>query len=62
MKEEGLDARLEAKVRSGQQLTKEDLASIPRAVMEKINKQVVAYGQPPLYTDATTTASAVAER
>ena len=62
MKEEGIDSKLEAKVRSGQQLTKEDLASIPKQVMEKINKQVVAYGQPPLYTDATTTAPTYAVR
>lgn len=57
MKEVGIDSRLEAKVRSGKQLSKGDLASIPRAVMERINTQVVAYGQPPLYTDTTVTAT-----
>jgi hypothetical protein len=62
MREEGIDPRLEAKVRSGRQLTKEDLASVPKPVMEKMNAQVVAYGQPPLYTDTTMTVAASAER
>jgi hypothetical protein len=60
MREAGVDSRLEAKVRSGRQLTKADLASVPRPIIEKLNKQVVAYGQPPLYTDIATTTQAAA--